>query len=438
MKHYLVIALTGGACLWPRISHAGDCALTEAELPLTAHAEADDVVIADFNGDGKLDVAFPEMVGRNDLGRRQSGKVRVYLGSGDGKFAAPIDTAIPVDDLWRANAVAADFNGDGKLDLVLADGTQPAHGAQSYIVLFGKGTGAFAKPIVVKKAGISGFSNVRAADINGDKKADLVASATIGENGPTQIVMLPGTAGGLGKPVPIGFAGKRKLGFELAYRDKFVWELADLNGDGGTALVVTPAGIAAVDMDRPGDQGAGNYGACTVQIDRKARFVKPACTEADQHYAPEVVAVADFNGDHQLDLVTGPPQHSFLDSEHGFDVVLGVGHGKYDKTAEHVRVKGDDLHSFWGLGAGDVTGDHKPDIIAVGDGGSGTTVAVLAGDGDGTFPTTITTQIPYHANSNAALVRFGAFQGAGTLGLAIYAWEGPTTVVHVYSGRCRK
>ena len=91
-----------------------------------------DVVVADFNGDGKLDLAV------SNVG---SGNVSVLLGNGDGTFqpATNFDTGLP-------NPVAlakGDFNNDGKLDLATfqaGDPGPPTTGAMS--VLLGKGDGS--------------------------------------------------------------------------------------------------------------------------------------------------------------------------------------------------------------------------------------------------------------------------------------------------------
>jgi len=418
---------------------AADCAMKEAKLAIREHAEADDVAIADFNGDGKLDIAFSEMVGRNDTQRKPAGDVRVFLGNGDGTFGKAIVTAFPVaDESWRPSIVAADFNGDRKVDLVLADNSNPSHGPQAYVVLPGKGNGTFGKPSVVAARAVSQFYNVRAADIDGDKKADLVASASLNDSS-NKIAVMPGTASGLGKPAAVTFAGKQDIAAELSYRDKFVWELADLDGNGTVSLVAAPAGLASVDFFR--DTGAGNYGVCTVKISKKHAFEKPACYDSkDENFAPETVAVADFNGDHHLDIVTGPEEHSYIDSVHHFDVFMNNGKGGFDKKRRPVEADISKLNTFWAIHAEDVTGDGKPDIVAVGSksGGSDTIALVLPGNGDGTFTSSMLAPVPYEASANAALVRFGALQGAGTLGFAIYAYEGPTSFVHAYSGRCTK
>ncbi|HET9990105.1 MAG TPA: VCBS repeat-containing protein, partial [Kofleriaceae bacterium] len=121
------------------------------------------------------------------------------------------------------------------------------------------------------------------------------------------------------------------------------------------------------------------------------------------------------------------------------DVVLTAGKGALEKKRRPIKADTSALNAFWALDAGDVTGDGKADIIAVGtkSGSSDTIALVLPGKGDGTFPSAFVATTNYEANGNAADVAFGAFQGRGTLGFVIYAWEGPESYMHVYSGRCK-
>ena len=108
---------------------------------------ADSVIVADFNGDGKLDLA----VGGSPV---SGSGVSVLLGNGDGTFQAPLNAP------GGAPLAAADFNLDGKLDL-FAGGD----------VLLGNGDGTF-----VLYATYPSGSAAAAADLNGDGKPDLVVA----------------------------------------------------------------------------------------------------------------------------------------------------------------------------------------------------------------------------------------------------------------------
>jgi len=122
------------------------------------------VAIGDFNGDGKLDVALPVT-----NGNATNGGVYVFLGNGDGTFRSPVisNTGSFLQNIAFLGGVG-DFNRDGKLDLIGISGTQLAF-------LQGNGDGTFQAPSTfypVQAGGQNG--TIVAADLNGDDKLDLI------------------------------------------------------------------------------------------------------------------------------------------------------------------------------------------------------------------------------------------------------------------------
>ena len=129
---------------------------------------------ADFNKDGKPDLLVICIA---------SNQVYVLPGKGDGTFSASVQTSAPnlvLGFLDYLRVAVADFNGDGNLDVAYLsfDLTQANTGiAGSLYILPGKGNGAFGAAQAVP--GVTGAS-VSTGDVNLDGKADLIVSSPKG------------------------------------------------------------------------------------------------------------------------------------------------------------------------------------------------------------------------------------------------------------------
>ncbi|MFP5278019.1 MAG: FG-GAP-like repeat-containing protein [Acidobacteriota bacterium] len=138
----------------------GDGTFTQANgSPIFLGQSLSAIVAADFNGDGKLDLAVTDS-GAN--------AVYILLGNGDGTFQSPIKIAVGSNP--QAITIG-DFNNDGKLDLAVAN-----DGDNSVTLLLGNGDGTFTEasnsPYIVGKGPFA----IAAADFNGDGKLDIAVA----------------------------------------------------------------------------------------------------------------------------------------------------------------------------------------------------------------------------------------------------------------------
>jgi hypothetical protein len=114
------------------------------------------IVTADFNGDGKLDLAVTDS---------DANTVTILLGNGDGTFGIPTTYFI---GKAPQEIIAADFNNDGKLDLATANS-----GDNTVTLLLGNGDGTFTQAANSPYSASNGSFQLAAADFNGDGKLDL-------------------------------------------------------------------------------------------------------------------------------------------------------------------------------------------------------------------------------------------------------------------------
>ena len=207
---------------------------------------------ADFNADGKLDLAVADI---ND------NAVQVLLGNGDGTFQPGIVTPYPSAQFLSAG----DVNGDGKPDLIMNSSA-----TMNVSVLLGNGDGTFQAPLPTNAFGTSGPV---LADFNGDGKLDLAVPASNFGVG-----MLLGNGDGTFGPVTY----YRFENYELTYLT-----VADLNGDGKLDVA----------------SGAGFGFAVVFLGNGDGTFRLPAYrfTLQPDDFPGQIVS-ADFNNDGRMDL----------------------------------------------------------------------------------------------------------------------------------------
>ena len=135
--------------------------------PFVAYPDAgtpESLAVADFDGDGALDVAVKDF---------NSGTISILFGNGDGTFQPEVTYQV----VASGALVVGDFNHDGKPDLAF-----PAP-RDLVAVLLNKGGRAFQKPQYYSAG--NGLSSVTVADMNNDGNPDLVVAEIYG-GGPRQ------------------------------------------------------------------------------------------------------------------------------------------------------------------------------------------------------------------------------------------------------------
>jgi hypothetical protein len=175
--------------------------------------------------------------------------------------------------------------------------------------------------------------------------------------------------------------------------DVGVATLADFNGDGKPDLVLgNDSGLLVL----PG-HGDGTFGAA-VTLNVPGFFSEsPTFTEA--------IFAGDFNGDGKLDLAVG--------TTNGLNVLLGNGDGTFQAPVAY-----DASASLFGLAMGDFDGDGRPDfaLLHYGSGSASPQVTLLLGNGDGTFRTGATFSTGLESVTSLAV---GDFNGDGKRDLAV-------------------
>ncbi|MFY9559600.1 MAG: FG-GAP-like repeat-containing protein [Terriglobales bacterium] len=287
------------------------------------------IFIADVSGDGKPDLVVANATGTNGV----DGVVGVLIGNGDGTF----QPVVPYDagGYGTSSAVAADVNGDGKLDVVVAN----CGGSVFYCppttttvgVLLGNGNGTFqAVKTYSREAWGSLADPLVVADVNGDGKVDIVVGNQCPQEngncvGDASIEVLLGNGDGT-------FRGATT--YDSGGNATFSVTVADLNGDGKPDLAV-----------------ANNYGTGVLLGNGDGTF-QPAETYAGGGCCQ--VLVADVNLDGRPDLL------GVGSTSQTVSVLLGTGDGTFE-AAQTLGLGGSE---FSWLAVADVNKDGRPDLLA--------------------------------------------------------------------------
>lgn len=308
--------------------------------------------VGDVNGDGLADI----------VGFASNG-VYVSLATGDGKFAAPWWEvanfgASPSANGWssqdRYPRKLADVNGDGKADIVgfaesgtyVALATSNGHFAPAKLAQINFGAGA-------PGGGWTSFNQSprELGDVNGDGKADIVAFGGIGT-----FVALGQSDGTFGSPTKeLSNFGYLPEANGWSSYDRYPRKVADVNGDGKADII----GFAEAGTYVSLATGNGHFGPA---IFAQNNFGAGAPGGGWSSFNQSPREVADVNADGRADIVAFGGIGTF--------VALGRSDGTFDSPFKQNNNFGylpeaGNWSTFDGMPRllGDVTGDHRADII---------------------------------------------------------------------------
>lgn len=308
------------------------------------------LAVGDFNKDGHPDLALP------DSG--SGGGIDILLNNGDGTFQGPVFYAavsggeVPGGFIMGESGIAAaDLNRDGKLDIVMTADS----GAW---VFLGNGDGTFQ---TAKNYPFAHGDSVTIADLNGDKKLDLVAA----DYQDSTVFVLLGNGNGTFKPA---------VAYATDWNPQSV-VLADFNGDAKLDFAV----------------GSDNGWFVTVALGNgDGTFSAGTNYDVYGNWGQQVVG--DFNKDSNLDVA--------VTDGYQIQVMLGSSHGILGPpiTTSFSSYGGPQITA---LAAGDVNGDGKPDLVAGVVINPDIEIAVLLGKDTGQFnaPVFYSTGIPNGYNT---------------------------------------
>ena len=274
--------------------------------------------VGDFNGDGKLDLAIGRGSGRADLVER----ISVMLGNGDGTFQPGADLDFgPAATTGGGprRMVAADFNHDGKLDLlvgvndnVIGPGSLP----KPLFEFIGRGDGTFQPPTTLTAESVL----LDVADVNHDGLPDIIEQIfpiTIqGFQVPTFKVLLgrpDGTFQDGATYSPFAGLSNTVLGLRATPLEFPGLLLGDFNGDGNVDIAVPQfgAGFNQVTFSR-----APSY--MQFLLGNGDGTFTPDYAVHDFGKVPLPTVVADLNGDGRDDLIEIDPWPS------SYNVLLSI------------------------------------------------------------------------------------------------------------------
>jgi hypothetical protein len=308
------------------------------------------VQTADLRNDNNADLI---------IANAETNTVGVLLGNGDGTF--PAQVTYPVGHNPR-QVITADLLNNGILDLVTANLDD-----RTLSVLLGNGDGTFqaAQTIPLDAPANNAPVRVVAGDFEHNGNVDLVVleRGTNGQN--AGLIVLHGHGDGTFTQDPI----QKLVGTLNDPLDRTTFKAVDLRHNGNLDLIISDSQSHSVNIYL--GNGDGTFGP-----------PKGVLVGTDSHDGVTSVAFADLRGNGILDMVVSV--FNFFRSDNVI-VALGNGDGTFQSPVRYSAAG-----AAVSLVVGDFNGDGIPDVAVtewglLGGTGTGNSLSVLSGLGDGTF-----------------------------------------------------
>lgn len=329
---------------------------------IAARASPGTVELADLNADGLLDVLYAD----------QNATVTVFRGQGSGSFDPGTDLATAGGTGLKSFAIA-DFNGDSHPDVAVGNT------AASFItVLFSDASSALVGRS--DSLSLSGVAAIAAGDFDRDGKMDLLVSNS------TQFGVMRGDGTGAFSSVTSPQGGKSAVSGDFDADGKLdVLSLSGTtarisrgNGDGTFQTPTTTfsttqvVAVTAFDQNRDGLLDVAlalSNGLVAVHPNGPAGVFASPLMLSMNLTSPGSILARDLNGDGLTDLVTATTSNA--------SVLMAIGSSFSSTPRIYALCNGLRWVAF-----GDLTGDQRPDLIAV----CPSLLQVFPNQGDGTFP----------------------------------------------------
>jgi FG-GAP-like repeat len=294
------------------------------------------ILIGDMNNDRKLDLIV-------SCGKTKT--VLVVEGKGNGQFGATLSNTTLPDS--PGDVALGDLNSDGKLDVAIT-----SHDSYGVMLLIGDGKGGLAlapnSPIVMKLGQHPHTHGLSVADVNRDKKLDLITC----NNADNDISLALGDGRGNFTRAPRSFP---------VGPSPYPFGVGDVNNDGWLDIVAT---ASATGPSRR-EQLSLSRALTLLLSDAKGGFVSRQLPIRTGE--PWFAAIADLNGDGKQDIVATHHEMSVMTA------MIGDGRGGFTEA----QVSPLDFGvSIFQIVLADVNRDEKMDVVAT----TGNSISVLLGD----------------------------------------------------------